>query len=170
MLDIISTVAIIIFVFLGVLIFLVGLVIFPGFGLAEFSGLASLIIAALWAFLIWPTKSALVFLLASIFFSAIIAGILIKLLPKSAFGGDFVLEASETPDQGYIGVPTDLQELIGKSGICKTDLHPVGDIIIENRRLHATARDGFLPRGTEVTIFKVEGNVIVVEPEQTPGP
>lgn len=141
---------------------MLGFSLMPGFGLAEFAGTGTLIIASVWSLLTWSAQEAFLFILSGIFISAIISSIIVKFLPRSIFRGPLVLEASETSEQGFVASTEKLLELKGLEGECKTDLHPVGDVIINSQRFPATARDGFLKKGTEVIVTNVKGNAITV--------
>jgi len=76
------------------------------------------------------------------------------LLRKIALSTD--LETSESVDQG-------LGLLVGKTGKAMTVLRPSGKVIIDNDVYDAVSNQGFIDRGTTVTVVKFENMQLYVE-------
>lgn len=54
------------------------------------------------------------------------------------------------------------KEMIGKRGVAATDLRPSGHILIENKRIQVSAREGFIEKGQEVEVVAGEGSRLIV--------
>ena len=68
-----------------------------------------------------------------------------------------------THQEGYIASHFDPAD-IGKIGIAINDLKPAGHILVENKRLQAVAKVGYIPKGTNIKIIGGEGaHFIVIE-------
>jgi membrane-bound ClpP family serine protease len=86
-----------------------------------------------------------------------------------------ILGGSEVQDtEGEGGVETELdrrerlselQELIGLSGVTITALRPVGTVRIEGRRVDAMAETGVIEADTPIVVCDIYDNQIKVRPE-----
>ena len=66
--------------------------------------------------------------------------------------------------EGYIGVPTGGNNFVGKEGIASTDLRPSGKVKIDQTTHDAISEEGFIEKGTSITVIKYEtGQVYVVK-------
>lgn len=63
-----------------------------------------------------------------------------------------------------------LASLVGRSGICETDLRPVGRVRFGTDIVEAQAHHGFLPKGSPVHAARIEGGHIFVEPSDAAKP
>lgn len=63
--------------------------------------------------------------------------------------------------EGYVAVSF-AKELIGKHGIALTDLRPSGFVLIEEKRLQAVAKVGFIDKESQVTVVGGEGGHLIV--------
>ena len=64
--------------------------------------------------------------------------------------------------EGGTSFASDYAALAGKRGESVTELRPAGVVAIEGRRVDVVTGGELVPRGTPVTVVKVEGNRIVV--------
>lgn len=64
--------------------------------------------------------------------------------------------------EGGSSFASDYAALAGKSGESLTELRPAGVVAIEGRRIDVVTGGELVPRGTPVTVVKVEGNRVVV--------
>lgn len=55
------------------------------------------------------------------------------------------------------------KEMVGKKGKTATDLKPSGHIFIDDKTYQALSQNGFIDKGTDVTIVGGEGNHLIVE-------
>ncbi len=54
-------------------------------------------------------------------------------------------------------------ELIGKTGVTLTDLRPSGKALVDNKRLDVVSSGDYIPHDTQIKVYKVDGNRIVVK-------
>jgi membrane-bound serine protease (ClpP class) len=64
--------------------------------------------------------------------------------------------------EGGTSFASDYASLNGKTGESVTELRPAGVVAIEGRRIDVVTGGELVPRGTPVTVVKVEGNRVVV--------
>lgn len=57
-----------------------------------------------------------------------------------------------------------LDSFVGQTGVCETDLRPVGRVRVGTEIIEAQAPHGFLSRGSAVRIARHEGGHLFVEP------
>ena len=81
---------------------------------------------------------------------------------KKGFLRRIALNTSQEISAGYIGVPEDMQHLVGKTGIASTILRPAGRIIIDNERYDAVALYGYIEPETPVKVVKYENSQLYV--------
>lgn len=137
---------------LGLLIF--ELYFLPGHGLSAILGLSAVFYS------IYFTLGKGVFALKEIFYSTLLAVILVALvlryLPKSKVWKFFSGEGVSRP----LG---DLKSLEGLSGFSLTMISPSGSIEVNGRNFEAVAQQGEIPPRTKVRITRVEGDQLFVE-------
>ena len=80
---------------------------------------------------------------------------------KMKFFNKLILKDSTSTERGYVS-NRNRTELIGVSGYALTDLRPSGTVVIEDERVDVVTEGGFIKKGTEIKIIKVEGSRIVV--------
>ncbi len=93
----------------------------------------------------------------------------LKLLPKTFLGRKMMLAGPGkdfAESRGKAGVSDeDYSHLVGKTGIVEGALRPSGIAEIEGNRYSVAAEGERIDRGCEITVIKVEGNSIIVEPK-----
>ncbi len=83
--------------------------------------------------------------------------ILLTRLPRSRLRlGGVILQTAITGRAGDKGQPV-LTDWIGRSGVARTDLRPVGQAEFEGELVDVVAEEGFLPKGTEVEVVRDQG-------------
>ena len=90
-----------------------------------------------------------------------------KLFPKTSIGRAMVLKNVSRSVGDAIADKDQLEWLLGKSGKAVGPLRPVGICEIEGRRIVCSAEVGFVPKGTEIEVIRVEGNTITVRTKET---
>lgn len=90
-----------------------------------------------------------------------------KLFPKTSIGRAMVLKNVSRSAGDAIADKDQLERLLGKSGKAVGPLRPVGVCEIEGRRIVCSAEVGFVPKGTEIEVIRVEGNTITVRTKET---
>jgi len=153
---------IVLFLVVGFLLFLFELLT-PSFGVFTALGLAAMVLAVYQAFTISPVLG-IVLLVALIFTIPAYFILLIKLLPRSKFGGKLFL--SKVPDAGGGAAPEAEKHdaLVGKTGTVETQLRPSGAIRIEGQRVIAVAESGVIGKGQTVKVIRAKGTNVIVRP------
>lgn len=165
-----------------ILIFIIGLVliaiellVIPGFGVTGISGIV-LVIAGLTLSLLnnidfnfEPVKVPSVSKALLTVIGGMTLGIALVLYLSSRIGtkGIFkkmALETSLDNSAGYIGVPIENKELVGKLGTSTTILRPSGKVLVDGVVYDAVAQEGYIEKGVSVRVLKFEtGQIYVVE-------
>ncbi|MBP1675901.1 MAG: serine protease [Bacteroidetes bacterium] len=165
-----------------ILIFIIGLIllaveifVIPGFGVAGISGII-LIVAGLTLSLLGnidfnfePVQGSAVSkaLLTVIGGLTVGFGLTIYLSSRIGSKGIFrkmALETTMENSSGYLGVPVEVREVVGKTGIASTVLRLSGKVMIEGKVYDAFSEDGFIEKGTLVKVVRYEtGQIYVVK-------
>ncbi len=158
-------------------IILIGLEIFvvPGFGVTGISGIV-LVVAGLTLSLLnnvdfdfQPVKNKEISkaLLTVIGGVALSFGLIIYISSRIGSKGLFrkvALNKTLDNESGYLGVPIEFKEIVGKTGVASTVLRPSGRILIDNKTYDAVSEDGFIEKGTPVIVIRYEtGQLYVVK-------
>jgi membrane-bound serine protease (ClpP class) len=149
----------------GLALLLMELFVIPGFGVVGILGIVSIFASLI---LSYPTPAqAMGAISISIVVTVFLILLLIRFLSrggkKLGRAGRIVLEHSEAPEEGYVGV-SDLRSLLDTEARAITPLRPVGAINVGGRRVEAISEGGFVPEGTHVRVVRVEGNRVFVRP------
>ncbi len=165
-----------------ILLFIIGIILivleifaFPGFGVAGISGIV-LVVAGLVLSLIGNIKFNFQPVNGDDFTRAtltVIGGMLfgfgatIYLSNKIGTKGIFKRLALDTTldnKEGYLGVPLETQSVVGEIAIASTVLRPSGKVRIGNKVYDAVSINGaFIEKGTEIKIVKYEAGQVYVE-------
>ncbi len=157
----------------GVILLIFEFLVIPGFGIAGISGFV-LIFAALVLALIGNVNFDFQFVPAAeinkgilTVISGIVVYAILLLLFFQKIGSKgplhhLALHSSQTTDTGYIGVPTGLQEYIGKTGKAATILRPSGKILIDRTQFDAVALYGYIEKDAPVRVVKYENAQLYV--------
>ncbi len=129
----------------------------PGFGVFGISGILCLVLST---FLTWSLFeiSLYAIMLIQIIITGIVAVIIVVLLRKNEKVNSVILKDTLNLDKNKI----DNDELLGKIGVVKTPLKPVGIIKIETRDFEVLSNDGFINIGEEVKVIRVEKDKVFV--------
>ena len=149
---------IIICVLAGVILLIVE-AFMPGFGVPGISGIILLLAGVA---MTWYEYGAMVGLGTTVAVLALV-GVAISVSLKSASSGrlsksDLILNDTETPPSEN----ADMQLLVGKEGVVKNTLRPVGTAEFDWRKLHVTSDGEYVSEGQKVRIVRVEGTQIFV--------
>ena len=86
-----------------------------------------------------------------------------KLLTSTAFG-NLSLKSEQRIEEGYVGVETEQDNLVGETGIAHTVLRPSGHVKIQDKLYDAKSEYGFIEKGEAVKVVRYEtGQVYVVK-------
>ncbi|MEG0766165.1 MAG: NfeD family protein [Clostridia bacterium] len=138
-------------------------VFMPGFGLPGLSGLALLIAGVA---MLWIRVGALAALGVVVIVVALLA-ILLSISLKSASSGTLsksalILRTDEKTDAGD-AANTDMNVLVGRSGMTHSVLRPAGIADFDGVRLNVVSEGDFISANVEVYIDHIEGSRIVVK-------
>ena len=144
---------IIICVLAGVILLIVE-AFMPGFGVPGISGIILLLAGVA---MTWYEYGAMVGLGTTVAVLALV-GVAISVSLKSASSGrlsksDLILNDTENAD---------MQLLVGKEGVVKNTLRPVGTAEFDCGKLHVTSDGEYVSEGQKVRIVRVEGTQIFV--------
>ncbi len=162
----------------GVILIMVEIFAIPGFGVAGVAGIIA-IITGLTLSLVDNvvfedpefTGEGLGILLKSLslVLVAVLAGVIFslwatrKLLTTTAFG-NLSLKSEQLTKDGFIGVGTEQQGLIGEEGTAHTVLRPSGRVMIKDKLYDAMSEYGFIDKGEAIKVVRYEtGQVYVVK-------
>jgi len=65
--------------------------------------------------------------------------------------------------EGFVSVETSLFALKGKTGIAQTVLRPGGKVLIDHEVYDAVAENGFIEKGSEIKVTRVESAQLYVD-------
>ncbi|WP_420795037.1 NfeD family protein [Halanaerobium hydrogeniformans] len=141
---------------IGIILIFFEIFVIPGFGVAGISGITAVLISL---FFVFPNRTiALNVLLGVMFFTLLIAFIMIKKLGTSRFWNKISLEKSS---EGYYS-SSDKKDYVGRKAVTITKLRPAGTIEIDNSRVDAVSEGGFIEKNSTVEVVSVSGSRIVV--------
>lgn len=158
---------------IGIILLIFEIFVIPGFGIAGISGFI-LILAALVLALVGNVNfnfeyvpdseigKGLIIVTSGFIIYAILLLVFFKKLTGKGPIGKLALHSSQTTESGYIGVPTGLQEFIGKTGEAATILRPSGKILIDHSQFDAVALYGYIEKGAKVEVVKYENAQLYV--------
>ena len=131
----------------------------PGFGVPGISGIILLLAGVA---MTWYEYGAMVGLGTTVAVLALV-GVAISVSLKSASSGrlsksELILNDTETPPSEN----ADMQLLVGKEGVVKNTLRPVGTAEFDCGKLHVTSDGEYVSEGQKVRIVRVEGTQIFV--------
>ena len=142
----------------GIILLLIEMMI-PGFGIFGLTGLLLL----LWGIYdgLGGGPMAMITVMALSIVGVIVRWWIISVFPKTKVGDRVTLRLQSTKEKGYASHP-DPTAWLGKIGVAKTVLRPVGTIVVDDTFLDVVTDGEFYELGTEVIIIFVTGGRIVV--------
>ena len=162
----------------GVILIMVEIFAIPGFGVAGVAGIIAIITGLTFSLVdnvVFENPEftgeglGLLMKSLSIVLVSILLGLIIslwasrKLLTTTAFS-NLSLKSEQRKEDGYIGVETQQQSLIGETGIAHTVLRPSGKVKIKEKLYDAKSEYGLIEKGTEIKVIRYEtGQVYVVK-------
>jgi membrane-bound serine protease (ClpP class) len=69
-------------------------------------------------------------------------------------------------DQEGYRAPTFCQDAVGKEGVALSDLGPSGHILVENKKLQAVSKSGYLEKGSEIVVLEGKGAYLLVRAKE----
>lgn len=68
-----------------------------------------------------------------------------------------------TKEEGYTTINEEYLTLVGKKGVCVTDLRPVGTVRIDEKDYSCVSEGQWIHKGTIVEVADVDGTKILVK-------
>lgn len=87
----------------------------------------------------------------------------LKIFPPRNMWGKITLKDRLTGEEGYSSMNKDYKTLIGKVGMTKSVLRPVGTVVIEGDSYSAISNGEWLEKDIEVQVVSVDGTRILVD-------
>jgi len=149
----------------SLILFVVGLILLiieglvPGFGLPGIGGLIFVIAGTVLA--MQDLSTAVLSLSISIIITALVAIVMIKMGFKSKLLNKIILNNRLEGKKGYLSNEAEAN-MIGKEGVSLTELRPSGFATIEGEKYDVLSEGGFIPKGTQIKVIRVEGAKIFV--------
>ena len=147
---------------LGILLVFVELLILPGFGAAGVPGCLLILIGIGVAWWKFGFQTALTYTGITLVAVVPLAIIALSVFRTTPAGKTFILSATENKEIGFQAPPSELMDLVGKSGKALTPLRPAGAAMIGGHRVDIVTQGEFVPAETEIEVIFVEGSRVVV--------
>ena len=162
----------------GIILIMVEIFAIPGFGVAGVAGIIAVITGLTLSLvdnIVFEdpefTGEGLGILMKSLslVLVAVLAGVIFslwatrKLLTTTAFG-KLSLKSEQLTEDGFIGVETQQQSLVGEKGVAHTVLRPSGRVMIQDKLYDAISEYGFIEKDEAIRVVRYEtGQVYVVK-------
>ena len=147
---------------LGMLLVFIELLILPGFGAAGVPGCLLMLIGIGSAWWKLGFQTALTYTGITLVAVIPLAIIALSVMRTTPAGKAFILSATQNKEVGFHAPPSELADLVGKSGKALTPLRPAGVALIGGNRVDIVTQGEFVPAETEIEVIFVEGSRVVV--------
>jgi membrane-bound serine protease (ClpP class) len=146
----------------GILLIFIELLILRGFGAAGIPGALLVLIGfgVAWAQFGWQTALTSTGITLVLVIPLAIIGL--SLLRRTSVGKTFILSATQNKEEGFHAPPSELANLVGKSGKAITPLRPAGAALISGHRVDIVTQGEFVEPETDIEVIFVEGSRVVV--------
>ena len=161
---------------IGIILVVVEIFVFPGFGVAGISGVSLMFISLVLSLInnvnfdfegvgAGSVGVAVTTVIIGVFGGFIISLYLGNKLFTANMGWfrNMSLKSVQNVNEGFVCIETGMFALNGKTGISKTVLRPGGKILIEGEVYDAVANSGFIDKGANIIVTKVEATQLYVD-------
>ena len=155
------------FVFAGIGMVLLEVLVIPGFGIIGIGGFG-LLMYGLYLLLLpdIPVGDEIVGQAMDGFFIGLVGAIiglalLIRIMIKTKFWKQLTSPGFQDKADGFSN-SFGWESFKGKEGIADTNLHPSGWIQLKNERIFVVSEGDFIEKGEKITVLSVDGNRVVV--------
>ena len=162
-----ATMSDLLFVFAGIGMVLLEILVIPGFGIIGIGGFG-LMMYGLYLLLLpdIPVGDEIVGQAMDGFFIGLVGAIiglvlLIRLMIKTKFWKQLTSPGLQEKADGFSN-SFGWESFKGKEGIADTNLHPSGWIQLEDERIFVVSEGDFIEKGEKITVLSVDGNRVVV--------
>mgnify|MGYP001459085507 FL=1 len=162
-----ATMSDMLFVFAGLGLILLEMLVIPGFGIVGLGGIGFMLYGLY--LLLLPDipvgeeimEQAMDGFIIGLIGAAIGLVLLIRLMMKTKFWDQLTSPDIQKKEDGYSNTQG-WETLDGLTGVADTDLHPSGWVKIGEQRVFVVSEGGFIDQGKEITILSVDGNRVLV--------
>jgi len=159
-----SSLGIIVVLYLAGLLLLVAEIFLPSHGLLTVAGVGFLVAGIYQTFTNYGEQAGLLSILAGMVLLPTMAYFAVKYWRKTPIGRK-IAPPNPVLTNADVGVPIDqLSELIGKTGKTVSPLRPVGICDFDGKRISCVCQVGTLDAGVEVVGFKIQSGNLAVRP------
>ena len=157
----------IIYLIIGLILIVVEIIVFPGFGFAGIAGIA-FVFYAIFKMLMGDNPSSEDFynaylgLSIGIIVSSFLAVLFYKTIPKTKFYKKNIPLSSQHSDSGFT-IAKNYKSLIGMSGVAATDLRPSGKIEVKGKYYQAISHGDYIDINQNITISGIKENQLLVK-------
>ena len=162
-----ATMSDMLFVFSGLGLILLEMLVIPGFGIVGLGGIGFMLYGLY--LLLLPDvpvgeeimEQAMDGFIIGLIGAAIGLVLLIRLMMKTKFWDQLTSPDIKKKEDGYSNTQG-WETLDGLTGVADTDLHPSGWVKIGEQRVFVVSEGGFIDQGKEITVLSVDGNRVLV--------
>tara|TARA_Y100000739_G_scaffold56137_1_gene45930 strand:- start:187 stop:1416 length:1230 start_codon:yes stop_codon:yes gene_type:complete len=162
-----ATMSDMLFVFAGLGLILLEMLVIPGFGIVGLGGIGFMLYGLY--LLLLPDvpvgeeimEQAMDGFIIGLIGAAIGLVLLIRLMMKTKFWDQLTSPDIQKKEDGYSNTQG-WETLDGLTGVADTDLHPSGWVKIGEQRVFVVSEGGFIDQGKEITVLSVDGNRVLV--------
>ena len=162
-----ATMSDMLFVFAGLGLILLEMLVIPGFGIVGLGGIGFMLYG-LYLLLLpdVPVGEEIMEQAMDGFIIGLIGAanglvLLIRLMMKTKFWDQLTSPDIQKKEDGYSNTQG-WETLDGLTGVADTDLHPSGWVKIGEQRVFVVSEGGFIDQGKEITVLSVDGNRVLV--------
>ena len=162
-----ATMSDMLFVFAGLGLILLEMLVIPGFGIVGLGGIGFMLYG-LYLLLLpdIPVGEEIMEQAMDGFIIGLIGAViglvfLIRLMMKTKFWDQLTSPDIQKKEDGYSNTQG-WETLDGLTGVADTDLHPSGWVKIGEQRVFVVSEGGFIDQGKEITVLSVDGNRVLV--------
>ena len=162
-----ATMSDMLFVFAGLGLILLEMLVIPGFGIVGLGGIGFMLYGLY--LLLLPDvpvgeeimEQAMDGFIIGLIGAAIGLVLLIRLMMKTKFWDQLTSPDIQKKEDGYSNTQG-WETLDGLTGVADTDLHPSGWVKVGEQRVFVVSEGGFIDQGKEITVLSVDGNRVLV--------
>ena len=153
---------------IGIVLLALELFVIPGFGVTGILGICCLVGALIThAYISGSLTQFFMLLFLILILLAILFGIFILSAKKGWISRTpFILSGTAVSKEYFENAEKEIQELLGKTGVCLSKINPMGIILINGKEYEALARGGVIEKDCEIVVSSVENSKIIVERKQ----
>ncbi len=161
---------------IGIILVIVEIFVIPGFGVAGISGIVLIFVGLVLSLInnvnfdfkgveLSAVAVAITTVVLGVFGGFVGSLLLGKRLftAKTGAFANLSLQAIQDVKDGFVCIENGMLELKGSTGIAQTVLRPAGKVIIDNEIFDAVALTGYIEKGEEIVVTKVEATQLYVE-------